>query len=343
MAKSWFSAVKKALTQEPKQNKEQKPHNAKKLDPLPNNTTCSIKDAKGKDIEEKQRSHAYSVAIATATAAKAAVAAAKAASEVVRLTALLHSQQKSKEDIAAIKIQTAFRRFMAMRALYALRGLVKLKSLIQEKCVRGQATSTYQNMQTLVRLQYQILDRRLQLSKDKQAYARKLQQKHKDFDKTGENWDDDNALLLEKVEANMLNKKITTFMMDPNNPHCGWSWLERWIASQQYQNQTTTPDETMVPRGKITKVKQVTSGDEDSKSILSVQPCKHRLNTRENVSSTSKRSKPAPGYMAPTQAAKERARLSNFGTLGSDKTSKKRFSSSGSPKIVSRFSGPAKL
>lgn len=72
----------------------------------------------------------------------------------------------------------------ARRALRALRGLVRLKSLVQGKGVRRQATSTLQSMQTLARLQYQIRERRLRLSEDKQACARKLQQKHnKEFAK----------------------------------------------------------------------------------------------------------------------------------------------------------------
>lgn len=61
---------------------------------------------------------------------------------------------------------------------------MRLKSLVQGKCVRRQATSTLQSMQTLARVQYQIRERRLRLSEDKQALTRQLQQKHnKDFDK----------------------------------------------------------------------------------------------------------------------------------------------------------------
>lgn len=64
------------------------------------------------EAENEQNKHAYSVAIATAMAAEAAVAAAQAAAEVVRLTAAAHNLGKSKEEIAAIKIQTAFRGYM---------------------------------------------------------------------------------------------------------------------------------------------------------------------------------------------------------------------------------------
>ncbi|KAG7565395.1 IQ motif EF-hand binding site [Arabidopsis suecica] len=418
MGKSWFSAVKKALSPEPKQKKDQKPHKAKKwfgkskkLDVTNSGEADSprtVKEAKLKEIEEQQSRHAYSVAIATAAAAEAAVAAAQAAAEVVRLSALSRFPGKSKEEIAAIKIQTAFRGYMARRALRALRGLVRLKSLVQGKCVRRQATSTLQSMQTLARVQYQIRERRHRLSEDKQALTRQLQQKHnKDFDKTGENWND-STLSREKVEANMLNKQVATMrreralayafthqntwknsskmgsqtFMDPNNPHWGWSWLERWMAARPNENQSVTPDNAdkissvnsvasramseMVPRGKnlsprgktpnsrrgsSPRVRQVPS--EDSNSILSIQseqPCNRRHSTcgsipstRDDESFTSSFSQSVPGYMAPTQAAKARARFSNLSPLSSEKTAKKRLSFSGSPKTVRRFSGPPKL
>lgn len=64
------------------------------------------------NAENEQSDHAYSVAVATAAAADAAVAAAQAATEVVRLTAVTRFAGKSREEVAAIKIQTAFRGYM---------------------------------------------------------------------------------------------------------------------------------------------------------------------------------------------------------------------------------------
>lgn len=67
---------------------------------------------KSTEDENEQNNHAYSVAIATAVAAEAAVAAAQAAAEVVRLTTVAPYSGKSEEEIAAIKIQTAFRGYL---------------------------------------------------------------------------------------------------------------------------------------------------------------------------------------------------------------------------------------
>lgn len=69
--------------------------------------------AKSSTVDKEHTKHAYTVAIATAKAAEAAVAAAQAAAEVVRLTATTPPiASKSKEEAAAIKIQTAFRGYM---------------------------------------------------------------------------------------------------------------------------------------------------------------------------------------------------------------------------------------
>lgn len=69
-------------------------------------------DVKLIDAEKEQSKHAASLAFATAVAAEAAVAAAHAAAEVVRLTSMPHYTGKTMEEIAAVKIQTAFRGYM---------------------------------------------------------------------------------------------------------------------------------------------------------------------------------------------------------------------------------------
>ncbi|XP_062208363.1 protein IQ-domain 26-like [Phragmites australis] len=111
------------------------------------------------ETEREQSKHAIAVAAATAAAADAAVAAAQAAVEVVRLTsqgsafagggAVLDTRGRA----AAVKIQTAFRGFLAKKALRALKALVKLQALVRGYLVRKQAAATLQSMQALVRAQ----------------------------------------------------------------------------------------------------------------------------------------------------------------------------------------------
>ncbi|CAN6353991.1 unnamed protein product [Urochloa humidicola] len=110
------------------------------------------------DREREQSKHAIAVAAATAAAADAAVAAAQAAVAVVRLTskgraAPVVATAAGGRAAAAVRIQTAFRGFLAKKALRALKALVKLQALVRGYLVRRQAAATLHSMQALVRAQ----------------------------------------------------------------------------------------------------------------------------------------------------------------------------------------------
>ncbi|ESQ31724.1 hypothetical protein EUTSA_v10004365mg [Eutrema salsugineum] len=115
--------------------------------------------------EENADKHAIAVAAATAAVAEAALAAAHAAAEVVRLTSGTggrnggggggSNRRWAQEYLAAVKIQSSFRGYLARRALRALKALVKLQALVRGHIVRKQTADMFRRMQTLVRLQSQ--------------------------------------------------------------------------------------------------------------------------------------------------------------------------------------------
>ncbi|XVF59856.1 hypothetical protein PTKIN_Ptkin07bG0309300 [Pterospermum kingtungense] len=71
------------------------------------------------------------------------------------------TKQLTREDIAAIKIQSVFRGHLARRAFGALRSLVKLQAVARGGYVRKQAQIALNCMHALVRLQLRIRARQL--------------------------------------------------------------------------------------------------------------------------------------------------------------------------------------
>ncbi|KAK4437725.1 protein IQ-DOMAIN 1 [Sesamum alatum] len=289
----WFGKEKPSVTDSPKLEtvEESHPH------PLP-----PLEDVKLAEVENEQTKQVYSVAVATAVAAEAAVAAAQAAAEVVRLTTANQFVGKSREEVAAIRIQTAFRGYLARRALRALRGLVRLKSLVDGPTVKRQTANTLKCMQTLSRVQAQIQSRRIRMSEENRALQRQLLQKRaKELEslRMGEEWDD-SLQSKEQIEANLLHKyeaamrreralaysythqqtwkksaKSTNLLfMDPTNPHWGWSWLERWMAARSWESQNTADHKDPNSDRLSSKNAVGTAGGEITKSFA-----RHQLNS----------------------------------------------------------------
>ncbi|KAI3705185.1 hypothetical protein L1987_75419 [Smallanthus sonchifolius] len=349
------------------------------------------------EAENEQSKHAYSVAYVTAMAAEAAVAAAHAAAEVVRLTS---TARLSTEEMAAIKIQTAYRGHLARRAVCAVRGLRRLRSLVQGESIKRQATSTLKCMQTLARVQSQVRSRRVRMSEENRAVQHLLLKHEKELNSIrsslGNTWDDSRkskeeteASLQRKQEAAVRRERALAYahthqqmwknstkspnptFLDSNNPHWGWSWLERWMAASPWEAQTdkepsvgemgklvshqspsTPPTRARSSSSRVRPESQKGSVDEESRSFYSVQSERNRWHSVASSACDDKsvESSPVvPNYMASTESAKARSRMASpihspsplgSGRKGTSVTgsAKKQLSFSGSPaRTTARF------
>ncbi|CAN1253669.1 Protein IQ-DOMAIN 22 [Linum perenne] len=145
------------------------------------------------DIEEEQRENpnqrAIAVAAATAAVAEAAVAAAHAAAEVVRMTSSGRSAGSSsaayvsgslglREDFAALKIQAAFRGYLARRALKALKAVVRLQALVRGHIERKRTEAWLQQMQAVLLAQARARVGRIQASESSHSSGGKSSHSH---------------------------------------------------------------------------------------------------------------------------------------------------------------------
>ncbi|KAM0880031.1 hypothetical protein ACQ4PT_033846 [Festuca glaucescens] len=124
-----------------------------------------------------QKTRAVVVAVATAAAADVAVAAAQAAATVVRLSSRKAAPQLPPppesflvEAAAAVRIQAAYRGYLARTALCALRGIVKLQALVRGQLVRKQAKATLRCMQALLAAQSQLRAQRMRFLQEHQPH-----------------------------------------------------------------------------------------------------------------------------------------------------------------------------
>ncbi|KAK8659946.1 hypothetical protein V6N13_030136 [Hibiscus sabdariffa] len=256
----WLSYLKKAFISESKEKKNQKSKEQfleKKmpLDPTGSNAAAleSVKisprplpeEVKLFELRVEQSKQTY-----PATAENDAVAPATPG-EVVRhqLNTDAKFAGKSKEEVAAMKIQTAFRGYLAKRALCALRGLVRLKSLIEGPAVKRQAASSLQCMQTLSLLQCQIRARRIWMTEENQTLQKQLLQKHaKELVNLQQTWKN-------------ASRSMNPLFLDPNNPSWGWSWMERRIVARPWEGRGGMREKEQMNDQSSTKSAQSNGGE----------------------------------------------------------------------------------
>ncbi|XP_072952577.1 protein IQ-DOMAIN 5-like [Typha angustifolia] len=169
------------------------------------------------------------------------------------------TEQHVKESWAATVIQTAFRAFLARRALRALKGLVKLQALVRGHAVRKQAAITLRCMQALVRVQARVRAKRVRMALESQHGQQTVQEEVHEtrVQEIEENWCDSigsveeiQAKLLKRKEAAAKRERAIAYALthqwqagsrqqtgsagseglELDKSNWGWNWLERWMS-----------------------------------------------------------------------------------------------------------------
>ncbi|GJP67090.1 hypothetical protein CLOP_g23959 [Closterium sp. NIES-67] len=176
----------------------------------------------------------------------------------------------SAESAAAIRIQTAYRGYLARKALRALKGLVRLQALVRGHIARKQAKATLRCMHAIVRVQARFRARRVRMSREGQLVQRQLEKISRKYHpevvlKRNEvGWCDASgtveeiqAKLQSKQEAILRRERALAYAdsrslwkkekptqqrsmayidCEPDKGGWGWSWLERWMVARPWEN-----------------------------------------------------------------------------------------------------------
>ncbi|KAF8409004.1 hypothetical protein HHK36_005075 [Tetracentron sinense] len=171
------------------------------------------------------------------------------------------------EDIAATRIQTAFRAFMARKNLRRLKGIVKFQVSIQGHTGEKQASTTLSYLHSWSKIQAEIRARRLCMVTEGRIRQKKLENQLKLEAKLHElevEWcggSDTMEEILSRIqqreEAAVKRERAMAYAFShqwrANSNHnqgqvanelakanWGWSWMERWIAARPWESRVST-------------------------------------------------------------------------------------------------------
>ncbi|KAH9610715.1 hypothetical protein KSS87_003666 [Heliosperma pusillum] len=175
---------------------------------------------------------------------------------------------KLSEDVAATRIQTAIRAYMARKTLRRMKGIIRFQKLTELKSVKKQSTSTLAHLHSWSRIQSEIRNRRLSMVIEGRRTQKKLDSQLKlvaklhdlevEWNSGADTMEEILARLHQKEEAAAKRERAMAYAFNHQwrancnqnqGPYAselgkanwGWSWKERWIAARPWENRLPSP------------------------------------------------------------------------------------------------------
>ncbi|CAK8535040.1 unnamed protein product [Lathyrus sativus] len=166
------------------------------------------------------------------------------------------------DNIAATRIQNAFRSFMARRTFQNLRGAENFEALIQDHMAREQTSTTLNYIHSWSRIQDQIRARRICMITAARIKQRRLESQLKidakinelemDWCSGSETMEEIVSKIHQREEAAIKRERALAYAFSHQwRPNCnqyfgqasyslskeswGWSWMERWVAARPWE------------------------------------------------------------------------------------------------------------
>ncbi|CAL1388441.1 unnamed protein product [Linum trigynum] len=198
------------------------------------------------------------------------------------------------EELAATRIQTAFRAYRARKALRRLRGTVKLQSRTKHQSILKQANSTLNHLHLWSSLQTQIRNRRLFMVTEGRSRQKKLENQLKleaklhdlvvEWNSGGDTMEEILARVHQREEAAVKRERAMAYAFshqwrancnqslgsyEVGKSNWGWSWIDRWIAARPWESRV--PLKSISPK-KAQINKQANKGSKNATSPAAKTP-----------------------------------------------------------------------
>ncbi|MED6218773.1 Protein IQ-DOMAIN 10, variant 2 [Stylosanthes scabra] len=211
------------------------------------------------------------------------------------------------DNVAATRIQNAFRSFMARRTLNHLRGEEKFEALIQDP--REQTATALSYIHSWSRIQDQIRARRICMITEARIKQRRLESQLKleakihelevEWCSGSETMEEIISRLYQREEAAIKRERAMAYAFSHQwRPNCsqyfgqasyslgkeswGWSWTERWVAARPWEIRVRVHTSKLKKLNSLQQKSKLDKMDDNKSTVSAANPALSNGKGKEN-------------------------------------------------------------